>query len=209
MAIVVDTSVILAVVLNEPGKSALIRLTTGAELLAPVSLHWEIGNALSSLFKRRRITEAEGQQALDEYQKIPIRFLDVPLDEALHVAAQHRIYAYDAYFLVCAYNQPGKRFANTLYRSASRCTSSSYQPYRGDTMKSYTFSEARQQFASVLEQARLDGSVRIQRRDGQSFVLTPESPKVSPLDVPGITPKQPVTRKDILQSIQEGRRSYD
>ncbi len=105
MAIVVDTSVILAVVLNEPSKSALIGLTTGAELLAPVSLHWEIGNALSSLFKRRRITEAEGQQALDEYQKIPIRFLDVPLDEALHVAAQHRIYAYDAYFLVCAYNQ--------------------------------------------------------------------------------------------------------
>ncbi len=76
-------------------------------------------------------------------------------------------------------------------------------------MKSYTFSEARQQFASVLEQARRDGSVRIQRRDGQSFVLTPESPKVSPLDVPGVTPQQPVTRKDILQSIQEGRRSYD
>lgn len=76
-------------------------------------------------------------------------------------------------------------------------------------MKSYTFSEARQQFASVLEQARRDGSVRIQRRDGQSFVLTPEISKVSPLDISGITPNQPVTRKDILQSIQEGHRSYE
>lgn len=76
-------------------------------------------------------------------------------------------------------------------------------------MKSYTFSEARQQFASVLEQAHRDGAVRIQRRGGQSFVLTPELPKSSPLDIPGITLSLPITRKDILQSIQEGRRSYE
>lgn len=76
-------------------------------------------------------------------------------------------------------------------------------------MKSYTFSEARQNFAAILEQARRDGAVRIQRRDGQSFVLTPEPQKVSPLDIPGITPNIPVTREDILQSINEGRRSYD
>lgn len=76
-------------------------------------------------------------------------------------------------------------------------------------MKSYTFSEARQHFAAVLEQARRDGAVRIQRRDGQSFVLMPESQKASPLDIPGITPGAPVTREDILHSIQESRRSYD
>ena len=105
MALVVDTSVILAVVLNEPTKAELIRLTTGAELIAPLSLHWEIGNTLSAMLKRKRITEAEGQQALVEYQKVPIRFRDVPLDEAIQVAAQHLIYAYDAYFIVCARNQ--------------------------------------------------------------------------------------------------------
>src|SRR5262249_37768924 len=44
-----------------------------------------------------------------------------------------------------------------------------------DAVKSYTFSEARQNFAAILEQARRDGAVRIQRRDGQSFVLTPEA----------------------------------
>jgi hypothetical protein len=76
-------------------------------------------------------------------------------------------------------------------------------------MKSYTFSEARQNFAAVLEQARRDGAVRIQRRDGQSFVLTPEPQKASPLDIPGITPRIPITRDDILQSVHEGRRSYD
>ncbi len=105
MPLVVDRSIILAVVLNEPTKAELIRLTTGAELIAPLSLHWEIGNALSAMLKRNRITKAEALQALFEYQKIPIRFLDVSLDEAIDVVAQHLIYAYDAYFIVCTRQQ--------------------------------------------------------------------------------------------------------
>lgn len=76
-------------------------------------------------------------------------------------------------------------------------------------MKSYTFSEARQNFATILEQARRDGAVRIQRRDGQSFVLTPEIQKASPLDIPGVELRQPITRETILESIQESRRSYE
>lgn len=102
MAIVVDTSVILAVVLNEPTKATLIRLTTGTELVAPASLHWEIGNALSAMLKRKRLSLAEVHQALIEYHKIPIRFLDIALTEALTIAAQSAIYAYDAYVIACA-----------------------------------------------------------------------------------------------------------
>ena len=75
-------------------------------------------------------------------------------------------------------------------------------------MKSYTFSEARQNFAAILEQARRDGAVHIQRRDGQSFVLLPEQ-HTSPLDIPGITPAQSIGRDDILASIQEWRRRYE
>jgi hypothetical protein len=75
-------------------------------------------------------------------------------------------------------------------------------------VKSYTFSEARQNFAAILDEARRDGAVRIQRRDGQSFVLRPEEQSISPLDIPGITPTVPVTRDDILESIEEGRRRY-
>jgi len=72
-------------------------------------------------------------------------------------------------------------------------------------MKSYTFSEARQHFAALLEQARRDGGVRIQRRDGQSFVLLPEQVTISPLAIPGIVPAHAISRADILTSIQEGR----
>lgn len=102
MVIVVDTSVIIAVILNEASKGSLVQATTGAYLVAPASLHWEIGNALSAMFKRRRLTLAEGQQALLEYQKVPLRFIDVALADTLTIADQYSIYAYDAYFIACA-----------------------------------------------------------------------------------------------------------
>jgi len=52
MDIVVDTSVLIAVIANEPEKDRLIRQTTGADLLAPPSCHWEIGNAFSAMLRR-------------------------------------------------------------------------------------------------------------------------------------------------------------
>lgn len=51
-------------------------------------------------------------------------------------------------------------------------------------MRVYTFSEARQNFASVLERARREGEVKIKRRDGQVFLVQPERFSRSPLDVP-------------------------
>ncbi|HEV2146878.1 MAG TPA: type II toxin-antitoxin system Phd/YefM family antitoxin [Longimicrobiaceae bacterium] len=71
-------------------------------------------------------------------------------------------------------------------------------------MKVYTYSEARQNFASVLEQARKEGAVRIRRRDGESFVLKPEASTGSPLDVDGID--LDVTTDEIVAFVREGRR---
>ena len=51
-------------------------------------------------------------------------------------------------------------------------------------MTVYTFSEARQKFASLLERARREGAVRVKRRDGQVFLIQPEKSRRSPLDVP-------------------------
>ncbi len=73
-------------------------------------------------------------------------------------------------------------------------------------MNTYTFTEARQRLASLLEQAARDGEVRIKRRDGQVFVIKPQKRKGSPLAVKGI--KLNLTRGEILQSIEEGRRTF-
>ena len=73
-------------------------------------------------------------------------------------------------------------------------------------MNIYTFSEAREKLASLLDQAAREGEVRIKRRDGQVFVIKLYRRVNSPLDVKGL--KLNLTRKDILESIQEGRRAY-
>jgi predicted nucleic acid-binding protein len=102
MDIVVDTSVIIAVIANEPEKEALVELTKGANLIAPHSVHWEIGNAFSAMLKRERAKVEQAIQAVRLYQRIPIRFVDVELEESLKIADTLGIYAYDAYLIRCA-----------------------------------------------------------------------------------------------------------
>lgn len=54
------------------------------------------------MFKQNRIDFEKALQAIDAYNKIPIQFYDVPLDSALEFSNQFNLYAYDAYFLICA-----------------------------------------------------------------------------------------------------------
>ena len=108
MNVIVDTSAVIAVITNEKHKKELIKLTEGVELMAPYALHWEIGNAFSAMFKRKRIKYLQAISAIRYYREIPIRFIDIELDFALEIASKLDIYAYDAYFLCCAsqHNSP-------------------------------------------------------------------------------------------------------
>jgi PHD/YefM family antitoxin component YafN of YafNO toxin-antitoxin module len=70
----------------------------------------------------------------------------------------------------------------------------------------YTYSEARQNLASLLEKAAKEGEVRIKRKDGQIFVIKPQPPEDYPLDVKGVD--LDITTSEILQALQEGRRTF-
>ena len=70
-------------------------------------------------------------------------------------------------------------------------------------MEVYTYSEARQRLASVLDQAESTGKVLIRRRDGSTFALTPERSKKSPLDVPSI--KADISTKEIVSLVRKER----
>lgn len=102
MDVTIDTSALIAVIGNEPSKQRIIELTDGASLLAPSSVHWEIGNAFSAMFKRKIITIEVAQKALAAYRSIPIKHIDVPLERTLYIASEFKIYAYDAYLIQCA-----------------------------------------------------------------------------------------------------------
>jgi len=71
-------------------------------LIAPPSLHWEIGNAFSAMFKRKRISLEQAIAALAAYHQITIQFSEVELDTALDLSYRLNVYAYDAYVIGCA-----------------------------------------------------------------------------------------------------------
>jgi len=71
-------------------------------------------------------------------------------------------------------------------------------------MKSYSYSETRKNFATVLEEAARDGAVEVRRRDGTVFRTLPlRKSKASPLDVKGV--KLRVSTADLVAMVREGR----
>ena len=102
MEIVIDTAALLAVLLEEPERPALLAATTGAVLFAPASLPWEVGSALVAAVRRRRLTAAEAEAGWTACQTIPIRLVEVDIGRAIAVATERGLYAYDAYMLELA-----------------------------------------------------------------------------------------------------------
>jgi len=67
-------------------------------------------------------------------------------------------------------------------------------------MRSYTYSEARRDLATVLDEAEREGAVEIRRRDGSVFRILPlRKSKGSPLDVKG------VSSADLVAIVRAGR----
>lgn len=102
MYITIDTSALIAVIGNEESKGKIVETTMGCSLYAPPSVHWEIGNAFSAMFKRRKSSLELAKRALGAYCEIPIRFIDVPLEKSLEISHRLGVYAYDAYLIQCA-----------------------------------------------------------------------------------------------------------
>ncbi len=74
-------------------------------------------------------------------------------------------------------------------------------------MKVYSYSEARQQLAELLNRARREGQAEIRRRDGQVFVVRPAASGGSPLDVPGVDTG--LSGEEVVRLVRESRRSTE
>ena len=104
MELVTDTSAIIAVIANGSERAAILERTVGAELIAPTSVHWEVGNAFSAMFRRGRITIDQAKRAVRSYEQMAFRFVDVELVQSLELSQRLNLFAYDAYLLACALN---------------------------------------------------------------------------------------------------------
>lgn len=70
-------------------------------------------------------------------------------------------------------------------------------------MKVYTYTEARQKLAALLDRASREGEVRIKRQDGTEFVLRVVPKAVSPLAVTGVS--LDLGSDEIVEAVREGR----
>ena len=104
MNLVVDTSAIIAVIADGAERAVIVERTVGAVLTAPASVHWEVGNAFSAMFRRGRITLDQTRLALRSYERMSFRFTDIDLMQSLELSQRLNLYAYDAYVLACAVN---------------------------------------------------------------------------------------------------------
>ena len=74
-------------------------------------------------------------------------------------------------------------------------------------MREYSFTEARQHFASILNEAKKEGVICVKKRDGEAFYIRPAMPQKSPLDVKGVNLN--ISSSDIIDAIRESReRNY-
>lgn len=105
MDIVIDTSALIAVIVDEPERNTIINLTSGNTLIGPGSIPWEIGNAFSAMFKRQRITLDAAQKGLSIFESIPLRYIKPDFVNSVTISKQTNMYAYDAYFIDCAIRQ--------------------------------------------------------------------------------------------------------
>jgi predicted nucleic acid-binding protein len=102
MEAVADASALLAVVLDEPERDAILDATEGATLIAPQALPHEIGNALIALRKKGKIETEVILPAWQATQRIPVQLMPIDMEAALNLALAHGIYAYDACYLQCS-----------------------------------------------------------------------------------------------------------
>ena len=102
MDIVIDTSVLIAVIVGEPERDAIVSVTSGQTLIGPGSIPWEVGNAFTAMVKQGRIGVADARRGLEIFDSIPLRYVQIDMANVVSIAAKVSLNAYDAYFLDCA-----------------------------------------------------------------------------------------------------------
>jgi predicted nucleic acid-binding protein len=121
MNLLIDASALMPILINEPEKVFIINAARNCELLSPSVLPYEIGNALTRLKKRQILNEKQIIAAYNDFKKIPLRLLEINMENALKIACKYSIYAYDAYYLeaACRLHLPILTLDVTMKRIAS------------------------------------------------------------------------------------------
>jgi predicted nucleic acid-binding protein len=110
MRIVLDTSIVMAVLFNEPERDTILSITESCELFSASSLPQEVGNAVSLGFRRGRFELGVGLQVMRSFGKMKIRLVEIDYMKAIEISHALNHYAYDAYMLQVAESEGASLF---------------------------------------------------------------------------------------------------
>jgi predicted nucleic acid-binding protein len=94
----------MAVIIKEPERELVIQLTKGAVIASPDMVSYEIANGLTKMIKKKVIEKERMIKAYEYFKRMPIKTIEVDIGQALKIAWEYKIYAYDACYLVSVHN---------------------------------------------------------------------------------------------------------
>jgi len=97
-----DACAIMAVIVKEPERDLVIKLTQGAVMVSPNMVAYEIANALTKMMKKKVIEKERMINAYNYFKEIPVKTIEIDIEKALEIAWDYKIYAYDACYLEAA-----------------------------------------------------------------------------------------------------------
>ena len=89
----------MAVIVKEPERDTVIKLTKSAVIVSPDMISYEISNALTKMMKKKVIDKERMINAFDYFKNITIKTIDIDFIKVLEIAWDYNIYAYDACYL--------------------------------------------------------------------------------------------------------------
>jgi len=102
MEIIADACAIMAVIVKEPERDLVVKLTKNAIIVSPDMISYEIANALTKMMKKKVIDKERMINAFNYFRNIPIKIIETDFKKALELAWEYNIYAYDACYLEAA-----------------------------------------------------------------------------------------------------------
>ena len=99
MTLVVDSSVIAAIVFGEPNRTTIAAHLEDESLVAPALLDYELANIAWKKIRRHPKQHLEVKAAISAFQRLQITRLPVPVDGVLSLAIDTGLSAYDASYL--------------------------------------------------------------------------------------------------------------
>ena len=86
MEIVLDTSAIIAAIVDEPEGDKVINLTENAVLVCPNVISFEVMNSLTRMIRKKGTDKEKAISLVKSFQKIPIKLFENNLESVLEIA---------------------------------------------------------------------------------------------------------------------------